>query len=147
LKRREEANHETKGERANDGVNERDSRELNVAEVSDEDAGDRVYTELAPYVENNGQRDYPHSLRFDPEHLLNLLEAPRRHIVPVLRHQRRPLAVQQQGSLHRNHQTRVRLGFSVKLRIEREALSCLRAPVPVSRTSILHAELRSAIIK
>jgi len=150
LKRRDVANHETKGETANDGIDERDSRELNVTEVSDEDAGDRVYSELAPYVENNGQRNHPHPLGFDPEHILNGLEVPRRHVVAVLRQQLRPLAVHQQGSVHRNHQTRVSLRFNVKLLTEGEALSCSRAPLSLSlssRTSILHAELGSGIIK
>lgn len=104
--KRTETNHEAKSESANDRVNERDSRELEVTKMANEDVGDGVDAELTPNVENYRHCYLPYFHRFYPEHPPRLLPPLHLLVVAVLRRRRR--AVQQGSTIHIvNHRTRV----------------------------------------
>lgn len=86
---REYTNHEAKREGADDRERQRNSGELNIAEMADEDVGDGIDGELAQNVENDRQRNLPQAHGFYPENLLCRLELLHRSVVAVLLHHQR----------------------------------------------------------
>lgn len=82
-------NHEAEREGANYRKRERNSRELNVAEMADEDVGDGVDGELAHSVENDRQRNLPQFHGFSTEHIRRRPELRHRSVVTVLCYLRR----------------------------------------------------------